>query len=346
MNQLAIVTGAQGWLGSRLVGALRGGLPDGLAHLGDPSRPVRALIHEDGVPLPAGIDGVRGDLRRPDDLAALLTDARGATVFHCAGLIHPALWVSDLRAVNVDGTRNLLDAAIRAGAKRFVHLSSNSPIGCNPTPNDAFDEDSPYNPYLQYGQTKREAEALVREAHRRGDIEAVILRPPWFYGPNQPPRQSLFFSMIKNGRVPQVGDGTNRRSMVYVDNLCQGALLAERVEAAAGNTYWIADARAYDMNEVISTIADVIEQDFGMPVSRGRMRLPAWVGPFAELVDRVMQAVGVYHQKVHVLGELDKNIVCRIDRARAELGYDPKVALREGMRRSIQDLHDRGVRLA
>jgi nucleoside-diphosphate-sugar epimerase len=103
---------------------------------------------------------------------------------------------------------------------RAVVVSSNSPCGCNPHPDHLFDEHSPFNPYMHYGRSKMEMELAIRE--RAARLETVIIRAPWFYGPNQPPRQTLFFQMIRDGKGPIVGSGTNLRSMAYVDNLCQG----------------------------------------------------------------------------------------------------------------------------
>jgi len=343
----AIVTGGSGWLGRRLVRALRGGLEDVPQISADPARSVRCLTRD-------GFDRKRvnesdpeaqcvtGDLLDAASLAPLLVDAEGATVFHCAGVIHPRR-VSEFHALNVEGTRALLAAAARAGVRRFVHVSSNSPIGCNPTPEHRFDEASPYDPYMGYGRSKKLAEDLVNEAHAQGPLECVIVRPPWFYGPGQPPRQTEFFRMIKSGRMPLVGGGENRRSMAYTDNIVQGLLLCERVVAAAGRTYWIADRRAYTMNEIVTTVADVLEQDFELPVRRTQLRLPGIVSELALLADRAIQGVGLYHQKIHVLSEMNKNIACTIERAQAELGYDPRVELREGMRRSVQALLDEGA---
>ena len=88
------------------------------------------------------------------------------------------------------------------------------------------------------------AELEVRAAHDRGDVPTVIVRPPWFYGPWQPERQTTFFSLVAAGRFPVPGDGSQRRSMVYVDNLVQGVALAERHPAAAGQAFWVADRDA------------------------------------------------------------------------------------------------------
>jgi nucleoside-diphosphate-sugar epimerase len=196
---------------------------------------------------------------------------------------------------------------------------------------------------MGYGRSKQIAEELVNAAGRAGDLETVVIRPPWFYGPNQPDRQSLFFTLIRTGRVPLVGDGQNRRSMAYVDNICQGLLLCERVAAAAGRTYWIADRRPYTMNEIIATIEDTMERDLGIRVAHRRTRLPGFASAVARGLDAALQSMGVYHQRLHVLSEMNQTIACSVARAERELGYAPAVELREGMRRSMVWMRERGI---
>jgi nucleoside-diphosphate-sugar epimerase len=220
--------------------------------------------------------------------------------------------------------------------RRVVAVSSNSPFGFNAGPGTSFDESSPYRPYRGYGRSKAEMERLVLALAADGVVEAVLIRPPWFYGPHQPPRQTQFFTMIKQGRFPVLGDGSQRRSMAYVDNTCQGLLLAATAPAASGRAYWIADERPYSVTEIVDTVEDVLERDFGIACSHRRLRLPAGVGRLAQLADAALQAVGLYDQRIHVLGEMGETIACSVDRARADLGYAPRVALREGMARSVQ----------
>ncbi len=348
---LAIVTGAPGWLGTRLVETLVTGMSEvpGLEQpLGE--RRVRCLCLPGSdtkslAKLSDRVQIVEGDLTDPASVKKLFEDAKGATVFHSAGIIHPTAGVKQFTAVNVEGTRRMVEETKTAGARQLVHVSSNSPIGVNPRPDHVFDEQSPYAPYMGYGKSKMLAEQLVNAAGKNKKLETVIIRPPWFYGPGQPPRQSLFFEMIRDGKGPIVGGGENRRSMAYIDNICQGLHLCERVERAAGGTYWIADRRPYTMNEIMDTVERVMEQDFGVKVAHKRMRLPGIMSQVAWLVDKLLQGLGLYHQKIHVLSEMNKTIACSVKKAEEELGYDPKVDLPEGMRRSIHWMIENGQKL-
>jgi nucleoside-diphosphate-sugar epimerase len=326
----AVVTGAAGWLGQNLVRALA------------PSRErVRCLVRTDDDAsllsvIGPSIEPIVGDVRDPAAIDMLFDGVGPSTVFHAAGVIHPERSVRSLFDVNVGGTQLTLDRARRAGAVRFVHVSSNSPFGANDVPAGRFTEDSPYNPYMAYGQSKLEAEQLVMRSYEHGDLQTVIVRPPWFYGPFQPARQTQFLAAIRRGRFPLVGDGTQQRSMVFVGNLVLGLLLAETADKAPGNAYWIADARPYELREIFETIRAALAAEGLEVTERNPIRIPALVGSMAEAADKFVQGRGRYVQAVHVLGELKDTIACDISRARAELGYEPPTALLDGMRESIR----------
>ncbi|TDT16513.1 nucleoside-diphosphate-sugar epimerase [Ilumatobacter fluminis] len=333
-----VVTGAGGWLGTALVHTLldeRSGTIVGLVTDGDEAARLGALDER--------IRPVVGDIRAPETLAPLFDAADGTTdVVHTAGVIHPTTF-DDFDAVNHVGTRNVLDAARRADVRRFVHVSSNSPFGTNTHPTDRFRNDEPYAPYYGYGESKMRGELAVFDAVDAG-LDAVIVRPPWFYGPHQPPRQTTFFRMVRTGRFPVFGDGRQRRSMSYVDNLAQGIVLAELVETEPGRAWWIADERPYEVREIVETVGRALA-DEGFDVSPNRFRVPDVVGRLAERADALIQSRGGYHQQIHVLGEMNKTIACDISAAQRDLGYAPEVDLYEGMRRSIRWCIAQGLEL-
>lgn len=338
----ALVTGAAGWLGLGLVNALVNGCPDhpDLAKPA-PGLKVRALV-EPGQntellrkisPLPEIFEG---DITRPETLSRFFENSEGAVLYHLVGIIHPKK-ISQLYKINLDGAVNVYKAATAAKVKRAVMVSSNSPCGNNPDKQHRFTEESPYHPYMNYGKSKMRMEESVWKMHGEGGApETVILRPCWFYGPFQPPRQTEFFTMIRDGMGPVVGPGDNPRSMSYIDNLAQALILAGTVAGTDGKTYWIADERPYPTVEIMDTIEDLLENEFKIPCKHKRLRLPGFASEFAGFCDAIMQSVGLYHQKVHVLSEMNKTIACSVEKAKKELGYRPVTELREGMRRSIK----------
>lgn len=336
---LAVVSGAPGWLGTSLTESLVKGAQ--FRSISTDPRSVRCIVQPQLDPSPLVTLGERVEIARADlrDRRAVAELCKGAeVVFHCAGIIHPRR-IQELYDINVAGTQNLLDAAIDAGVRRFVFVSSNSPAGLNASEATLMVEEDPPRPYLNYGLSKLQSEWLINDAHRAGKIESVILRPCWFYGPNQPERQSRFFKMIKGGHPIVVGKGDNLRSMSYIDNIVQAMHLAEKADKAAGHTYWIADRRPYSFIEIIQTVARVLD------VHVRPRYLPRVTSDVARFVDSLMQMSGLYNQEVHVAGELAATIAVSIDAAIRDLGYDPEIELEEGMRRSIAWCRDHGIDL-
>jgi nucleoside-diphosphate-sugar epimerase len=343
-----LVTGATGWLGRRVVRALIEGQTE-MGKAGGGGHKVRMLVApgEDASDLISlGAEAVTGDIRDPAAARALTVNAQGAVLLQLAGVIHPSDGVKDFMAVNFGGTRNIVEAAGAAGVRRVVAMSSNSPIGASRNPVEVFDEGSPYRPYMGYGRSKFAMEQwlLNRIATGTGP-EITIIRAPWFYGPEQPARQTQFFTMIRDGKFPLMGRGENRRSLGYVDSLAYGILLAAGAPIAAGRIYWLADERAYPMREIVDTVRAVLREDFGITVKPATVHAPAIVSDLARIADGALQAAGLYHQKIHVLSEMNLTIACNIERAKRELGYHPLTDLRVGMRRSVAWLLHHGRKI-
>ena len=339
-----LVTGAAGWLGTGLVTALSGDGTYGRAGA------VRGLVRpgEDADHLPAAVERIRGDVTDRQSLDRLFdgldrSDGGPVDLIHTAGVIHPERSMDEFDEINHIGTRNVMDTALRHGVRRVVHVSSNSPFGTNAARNDRFGNDEPYHPYLGYGRSKMAAELAVLAAVDDG-LNAVMVRPPWFYGPHQPARQTTFFTMVKNGKFPILGDGGQVRSMTYIDNLVQGIVRAELTDTEPGLGWWIADAEPYTVNEIVETVGQALRAE-GFEVKQNTLRLPNLAGTVAEKIDTLTQRAGKYVTQFHVLGEMNKNIAVDITAARNELGYDPEVALADGMRNSIRWCLAQGIEL-
>ncbi len=336
------ITGANGWLGLNIVKGIVSGKTSewGLA-----KDKITALIQKGTdrkslLKIDNEIEIVEGDICSKKDVQRFLQDAENSIILHTVGIIHPRR-VSDFYLVNLHGTRNLLHICSMRNVKRVVIMSSNSPCGCNSSKYHLFNEESPFNPYMNYGKSKMEMEKMCITLYEERKVDISIIRSPWFYGPYQPPRQALFFDMIKNGKAPLVGNGGNRRSMAYTENIVQGMVLAATKEVASGNVYWIADEKPYPMHEIIDTIESLLSEEFDIECSFKRLKLPNVASQVAELMDYLIQLGGFYHQKIHVLSEMNKNISCSVDKAKVDLGYSPEFSLRDGMRISLKEIYER-----
>jgi nucleoside-diphosphate-sugar epimerase len=326
-----LVTGATGFTGGHLAAALAGR-----------GHEVRALVRPASLdrftrsPLAsAGVVASPGDL---GDAEAVARAAEGAAVvFHIAATYREAGQpASAYRRVNVDGTRNVLDAALRGGAKRVVHCStggvhghiSNSPAG----------EDAPFNPGDVYQQTKLEAEQLARGYGEAHPLEVVVARPIGIYGPGDT-RFLKMFRGIARRRFPMLGSGEVFYHLTYIDDLVEGLRLCGEAPAAVGRTYILAGPRYTTLNELVEMIAEELK------VTPPRWHLPVWpfwvAGLMCEAVCVPLRVQPpLYRRRVDFY---TKSRAFDTTRARTELGYVPKVDLREGIARTVAWYRQQGL---
>lgn len=335
------ITGGTGWLGRQLCKTLTQGDKQVLGNFQPGEYQIQALVLPGETKLVekesifSGVNFVEGDVRKSESVEKLFENHTGnGLLVHIAGIIHPNK-VKDFYDINVEGTRNVVEAAQKAGISKYVIISSNSPIGCNKDNQSLFNEQAAYNPYMGYGKSKMKMELYLKEKIDKDNLDITIIRPPWFYGENQPERQLTFYQMIKDGKFPFVGDGNNLRSKANVKNICQGILLAATNPKSKGEIYWIADKKAYSMKEIVETVGNVLKNEFNMTVKPNKMHVPHMIGQFAQAADYMLQSIGLYQQKIHVLSELNKNIACDISKAERELGYNPKVDLYNGVKEAL-----------
>ena len=315
-----LVTGATGLTGGHLARTL--------ASRGYQVRAlVRDLTRADSL-RPAGIEPVRGDLT---DAASLDRACEGATVVYNIAALYRQAGLPDevYRAVNATGVGVLIEAAARAGVRRVVHCSTVGVHGDVETP--PANEEAPLRPGDIYQITKLEGEDLAREAGVRTGVEVVIARPTGIYGPGDRRLLKLFRGVARR-RFVVLGSGRIFYHLTYVDDLVAGFRLCAEVPGIAGRTYILAGGEVTTLNElvkVLATEAGVAPPRLRLPV------LPFWM--LGAACEAVCAPLGVeppiYRRRVDFF---TKSRAFDIARARQELGYQPAVGLREGVRRTLE----------
>ena len=232
-------------------------------------------------------------------------------------------------AVNVEGTRNALQAAVEAGVRKFVYTSTCGVHGNVDHP--PADETAPIQPADYYQQTKYEAEPIVLDYCAKG-LDATILRPAAIYGPGDPGRFRLIFQQAARGWFPMFGDGQTFYHPLFIDNFLDALVLALAPGKGTGQAYLIADEQYVTIEDLVRRAAAAM----GRPVRL--VHLPVWpVVALGHVVETVCKPLGiappVYPRRVDWFRQMR---AFRIDKARRDLGYQPKVALDEGLRRAVE----------
>ena len=319
-----LVTGATGFTGGHLAATL--------ARRGET---VRALVRPrsrarfDRSPLPAlGVQAVEGDLGEP---ASVRHAAEGVeVVYHIAATYREAGQPdSAYRTINVEGTRNLLEAARAGGARRLVHCSTGGVHGHIANPPGT--EDAPFNPGDIYQETKLEAEQLAREFGRETGFDVVVARPIGIYGPGDT-RFLKMFRGLARGNFPMLGSGRAFYHLTYIDDLVEGFRLCGTVPGAKGRTYILAGPRFTTLEELVALVAKELQ------VRPPRIHWPVWpfwtAGLLCELVCVPLRIEPpLYRRRVDFF---TKSRAFDTTRARTELGFHPEVDLEEGIKRTAE----------
>jgi oxidoreductase len=281
-----------------------------------------------------GVETVLGDLTRVESLAPAVEGA--GHVFHCGALVSDWATVQEIRLVNVEGTRHLLEAAARAGVKRFIHLSTTDVYGY---PQGTAIEES-YTAWRfrnWYAQTKLEAEGEVRRVAERTGLETVILRPATVYGPGSKEVVGEIARAIEGGHMLLIDGGRPVAGLCYVENLIDAALLALTHEAASGQAFNVTDGLSTTWRELTDDLAK------GLGCSRVRWSLPYWmasaIGFSLEQAYRLLRELTglklpplLSRQAVQVLG---KSQDFGNGKLRQTLGWAPRVGYGAGLEATI-----------
>ena len=166
------------------------------------------------------------------------------------------------REVNVEGTRTVLDAAMRHQVRKFVYCSTCGVHGNVDNPPAA--EDAPIRPADYYQQTKYEAEPLVLKYHEKG-LKSTILRPAAIYGPGDPERFHMIFKRVARGTFPMFGSGKTYYHPLYIDNLVDALLLAMEEGKGNGEAYLIAVEHYVEIEQIVIAVGRALEVDVKIP---------------------------------------------------------------------------------
>ncbi len=312
-----LITGATGLLGGHLLRELQ--------QRGEQIRALVLPVENADKLLAQGVEVVRGDVT---DASTLAPAVKGIDIIiHLAGMMGVWRPIADYRAVNVTGSENLYRAAQKAGVGRFVHTSSHTVYGLGHgrfmTEQDALQPDPD-----PYSITKAEGDHLIQLLMQDSVMETVIIRPGTFFGPEDRLHFGRMAERLKQGKGVIVGRGNNALPFCYVTDVVQGFLLATYHEQAPGNVYNITNDRPLTQQEMFNAIADAVN---GQRPTRHLPYLPIYYGGIV-----AEKIASIRHSKPFVtrLGAMMFGTDNRhsVEKARRELGYEPKVDLQEGIK--------------
>jgi 2-alkyl-3-oxoalkanoate reductase len=324
-----LVTGATGFLGVHTCREL-------LAR----GHEVRAFGRDFSDFSVAGVEQLKGDLRDVNSVRFACANNTD-TVVHAGALSSPWGKLEEFTAVNVNGTRNVLEACLQSGVRRLVHISSPAVIF---TGRDHLLErdDAPYPKSFSshYALSKKLAEELVLEA--RTKLEVIVLRPKAIYGPGDRAFLPRIVAAARARRLPQIGDGENLMDLTFVNDAVHAIICS--LECALPRTrfpvYTITSGEHLKLWVVIRRLLEAL----GIPSDLPVMPVPAMLG-FAGLLEQVSKLTGREpHLTKYGVELLARTQTYDISRAKSDLGFEPRTGLEQGLLRTLEAFSSEGLR--
>jgi UDP-glucose 4-epimerase len=277
------------------------------------------------------------------DAKSVRTAVQGVdAVIHMAALLHivnPPLEMREkYERVNVGGTTTIVEAAIKAGVKRIVLFSTIAVYG--PSAGRVLNEMSPTHPDTFYAQTKRAAEQIVLNARGAdGQPLGTVLRLGAVYGSRIKGNYRRLLQTLARGRFIAVGDGSNRRTLVYDKDVARAAVVAVSHDAAAGRVFNVTDGGFHTLNDIIKSICSALGRKppwFSLPV--GPMR--ALVG----LVEKGCRSIGLKPPVTKaIIDKYTEDIAVDGSLIQKELGFMPQYDLKTGWEETIREMRELGA---
>jgi nucleoside-diphosphate-sugar epimerase len=312
----ALVTGGSGFVGGRLIERL---VAEG--------NEVRALARSDSSAARVRDLGAEPALGDITDRASLEAAAAGCELaFHAAARLSDAGPWEEFERDNVEGTRNVLEASAAAGARRFVHVSTEAVlIAGDPLVN--VDETAPLRTDSKafYSRSKAMAEQVVNGA---GGIERVIVRPRFIWGKGDTTLLPNIIAMVKAGRFAWIGGGRTRTDITHVDNVVEGLMLAA-AKGADGETYFVTDGEPVVFREFLTEL--LATQGVEAPTRTMPVGLASALAATSETAWRALPLPGSPPLTRFAVWVSSQECTIDISKARSELGYKPIRTREEGL---------------
>lgn len=332
LKPLILVTGATGAVGPVVVRAFHGA-----------GYTVRTLSL-DTPPAgswPDGVEAVTGDVTDSSAVQAVMDGVDA--VIHMAALLHivspsPEMYEKYQR-INIDGTATVVEAATKAGVKRVVFFSTIAVYG--PSKGHVLDETSPTHPDTFYAQTKLAAEKIVLNAKAAdGRPLGTVLRFGAIYGSRIKGNYERLTHALANHRFIPIGNGLNRRTLIYDKDVGRAVVQAAFHPDAAGRWFNVTDGKFHTLNTIIEVICS------GLGRRPPRLSLP--VEPTRTLIHFIESGISAIGLKSPVTAEMiDKyteDIAVDGSLFQKEIGFVPQYDLKTGWKEAILEMHQVGRR--
>ncbi len=274
------------------------------------------------------------DLCQPDRLATAMNGSD--VIVHTAAFVEPTGTKEEIDAVNVGGTAAALKAAITAGAKQFIHISSLAVITGEQDRFGVTENESPKYCREPYANSKIDAEKLVMKESTLGNIAVTVLRPGFIYGPNERTWMPRLVRVLSTGRGMLVGTGDQETNVIYVENLCRAIELALLNPTAFGQIYNLTDGQLITKRKLFDTVCDQL----GLP--RVKLHIPNFAArlicEFATFASPIAPAplkttLSRYSRAAYRLVAVNQGF--DISKAERELKYLERIPFEEGMTRTL-----------
>ncbi len=317
-----LVTGAAGFLGGHLVDVLL-----------ERNESVRILVRpgEDiSRYAKTSIEVYQGDLTDRSSLEEAVDGVE--RVLHCAARTGPWGPEANYERVNVYGTKTLVEAAMGAGVRRIVHVSSITVHGLDV--HGTVDETAPLRGgFDPYSRTKAATEHLLQQMIQDKEAPVTIVRPGLIYGPRDSNSFGRFASLVEQGKMVLIGSGNNHLPLIYVRDVAQGIVLASEVEQAVGKAYLLVNDEPVTQQDYFHAMAK--ELGVASPRIHIPYRTALTVGATAELVSHLLHRQQPPPLMRFGLMQIGGENCFKINRARNELGFSPQINLEDGVRQGI-----------